>query len=40
MEKKICDRCGEEFDYLYLSLEGDVCSDCMSDLDDEEQAEE
>lgn len=31
-----CERCGIETKYLYLSMEGYVCFDCMTDIDDEE----
>lgn len=36
MEVKECERCGLETKFLYLTMEGHVCQDCMSDIDDEE----
>ena len=36
MEEKECERCGMETKFLYLTMEGNVCHDCMSDIDDEE----
>jgi hypothetical protein len=38
--KNECERCGEVFEHLFLSVEGYVCHDCMSDLDDEQFEDE
>lgn len=31
-----CERCGLETRHLHLTMEGDLCHDCMSDVDDEQ----
>jgi hypothetical protein len=30
--KKACEQCGKEFEYLNLTIDGDICNNCVSDI--------
>ena len=35
MTQRECERCEEDFDFLFPSLEGMLCFDCQTELEDE-----
>lgn len=39
INKEECERCGEYFEFLYMSFEGMVCFDCQAEIDDKEEDE-